>query len=425
MTGIAIVGAQWGDEGKGKVTDYYAEKCDLIVRSAGGPNAGHTIYDKNGNKFVFHIMPSGALYGDKKNLVGNGLVVDPVVLCEEIKSIEEKGYKTDLVIDECAHIIMPWHKLLDGAEEASRSRKIGTTKRGIGPTYMTKAERTTAIRFMDFADEARLSRKLDELIPVFKKKLNSAGMEDPLEKERIIAEFRPLIKKLAPYKGNVSLELNRALDEGRTVLFEGAQGTLLDLDHGTFPFVTSSNSTIGGCLTGTGVGPARIDKIIGVAKAYVTRVGEGPFPTELKDDLGKKIQEKGQEFGATTGRPRRCGWPDMVLLKYTARVNGITGWAITKLDILDGLDPVKVCTAYEIDGKKTDVFPRDITLLERAKPTFTELKGWGNPDWTCVRKMGDMPRQAQDFLRFIEKQSGVPVALVSFGPRREQTIEVV
>ena len=426
LTGIVIVGANFGDEGKGKITDLYAENADLIVRYAGGPNAGHTIFDSTGNKFIFHNMPSGALYSDKKILIGNGNVIDPEVLCEEIDMVLKNGYEVkNLVIDECAHIIMPWHRILDGGDE---SKKIGTTKRGIGPAYMTKAERLTAIRFIDFVNEERLSKKLDYVLPIFKKRMEIIGVfnEDSIEewKKKLLEKYLPISKRLAKYIGNVSLEINNALDSGKTVLFEGAQGTLLDVDHGTYPFVTSSNASIGGCLTGTGVGPTRINKILGVAKAYITRVGEGPFPTEMKDEIGERIQSVGKEFGATTGRPRRCGWQDVVLLKYSARINSINSWIITKLDILDNINPLKVCIKYKINGNETDVFPRDAQILERVRPVYLEIDGWESQEWNKIKAFKDIPKEAQIYLRLVEKETKTPIELVSVGPNKNQIIKV-
>lgn len=426
MTGIVIVGANWGDEGKGKITDLYAENADLIVRYAGGPNAGHTIFDSKGNKFIFHNLPSGVLYPDKINLIGNGNVIDPEVLCEEIDTILKNGYViNNLVIDECAHMIMPWHRMLDGGGD--ESKKIGTTKRGIGPTYMTKAERLTAIRFIDFVDQERLLRKLDYVLPIFKKRMEIIGItSESVEewKKQLLKKYLPISKRLAKYIGNVSLEVNTALDNGKTILFEGAQGTLLDVDHGTYPFVTSSNASVGGCLTGTGIGPSRINKILGVAKAYITRVGEGPFPTEMKDKTGEYIQKVGKEFGATTGRPRRCGWQDTVLLRYSARINSINSWIITKLDVLDGINPIKVCTKYKLDGKETVIFPRDGELLGKVTPVYTEVDGWESPDWNSIKSFKDMPIEAQNFLRLIEKETKTPIELVSVGPNKNQVIKV-
>ena len=427
LTGIVIVGCNWGDEGKGKITDLYAEDADLIVRYAGGPNAGHTIFDSNGNKLVFHNMPSGALYPDKKNLIGNGNVIDPEILCEEIDMVLKNGHEIkNLVIDECAHIIMPWHIILDGGGD--ESKKIGTTKRGIGPAYMTKAERLTAIRFIDFVNEERLSKKLDYVLPIFKKRMEIIGITDGKSieewKKEILEKYLPISKKLAKYIGNVSLEVNNALDAGKTVLFEGAQGTLLDVDHGTYPFVTSSNASIGGCLTGTGIGPTRINKILGVAKAYITRVGEGPFPTEMKDETGAKIQSIGKEFGATTGRPRRCGWQDIVLLKYSARINSISSWVITKLDVLDNITPIKVCIKYKMNGKETDIFPRDAEVLGNVVPVYIEIDGWESPDWSIVKTFKDIPKEAQIYLRLVEKETKTPIELVSVGPNKNQIIRV-
>jgi len=422
-----LVGTQWGDEGKGKITDILAEKKDVIVRSTGGANAGHTIYDKEGRKFIFHIMPSGALYPNKKLYIGNGVVLDPIVLCDTINEIESAGYSVeDLKIDECTHVILPWHKMLDGANENVRKRKIGTTKRGIGPAYMTKAERSTAIRFHDFIDIEKFSKRLDEILPILHKRLESVnspvGKTIEEWKQEILDQHIPLIEKLKMHVGNVSLEVNKLIDEGKDVLFEGAQGNLLDVDHGTYPFVTSSNASVAGNLTGSGVSPIKIKDVIGIAKAYVTRVGEGPFPTELNDEIGKKIQEVGAEVGATTGRPRRCGWPDFVILKYAARINGLTRFALTKLDVLDEINPLKICINYEIDGQETDVFPRNLEELEKARPKYIEIPGWGKQDWKQIKTYEQIPENAKKFIEFIEKETNVPIKIISVGPKREQTI---
>jgi len=427
MPGIVLVGCHFGDEGKGKITDLYAEDVDLIVRYAGGPNAGHTIFDSKGNKFIFHNLPSGVLYPDKINLIGNGNVIDPEVLCEEIDMILKSGYViNNLVIDECAHMIMPWHRMLDGGGD--ESKKIGTTKRGIGPAYMTKAERLTAIRFIDFVSEERLSKKLDYVLPIFKKRLEIIGISngESIEewKKQLLEKYLPISKRLAKYLGNVSLEVNNALDNDKTILFEGAQGTLLDVDHGTYPFVTSSNASIGGCLTGTGIGPSRINKILGVAKAYITRVGEGPFPTEMKDEIEERIQKVGKEFGATTGRPRRCGWQDTVLLRYSARINSLNSWIITKLDILDDITPLKICIKYEIKGKDTVIFPRDAEILKDAKPVYVEVDGWEPQDWSKIKTFKDMPTEAKNFMNIIERETKTPIELVSVGPNKNQVIKV-
>ena len=422
MTGVVVLGCQWGDEGKGKMTDFFAKDADCIVRCAGGANAGHTIYGQDGKKYVFHIMPSGALHSEKKVLVGNGVVMDPIVLCETMKTLETDGYSfNNLIIDECVHVIFSWHKMLDGAKDSQRKKAIGTTKRGIGPAYMTKAERSTAIRFFEFIDKQKFEQKLGEILPIMNKKLEAVGQEQ-LTKEQILQEYWPLAEKLSKYVGNVSVELTKALNENKKVLFEGAQGLLLDVDHGTYPFVTSSNPSIGGCFTGTGIPPNKVKQVIGVAKAYVTRVGEGPFVTELFDDNGKHLQVKGKEFGATTGRPRRCGWQDLVSLKYAARINGLTGWAITKLDILDGLENLKLCTHYEINGEKTDIFPRDMEKYARAKPVYKDFKGWGEIDWPQIKTFEDLPEEIKIYLRFIEQETGVPIATISVGPARNETM---
>ena len=429
-----VLGMQWGDEGKGKITDYCAGKADVIARCAGGDNAGHTIYDSKGTKYVFHVIPSGALYENKDLVIGNGVVLNPKTLSETLDKLAENNYNPTLCIDPRTHIIMPWHIYLDGAEEKSRrDESIGTTKKGIGPTYMTKAERKTAIRFEDFTDEKIFREKVEKLSHIFSARLQLAGVltcAQTLEKE-VLKEYVPLIKKLSAYSSgnaypqkNVSYFLDEAIKDGLNILVEGAQGALLDIDHGTFDYVTSYNPTIGGALTGLGIAPQSINKTIGVMKAYTTRVGNGPFPTRMESDLEKIVGKKGNEFGATTGRPRNCGWLDLVALKHAAMINGTTGLAITKLDILDDIDPIKICTSYELDNEVIDQFPAGARELEQVEPIFAELDGWEEQDWSNIKRMEDLPRNAQVYLNNITAELNVPLDILSVGPNREETIVI-
>ena len=440
MTVTAIIGAQWGDEGKGKVVDYYSKGMDKIVRSAGGPNAGHTVYTPDSKKIILHQVPSGALYSDKTNLIGNGVVLDPIILVnKELSALEGCGYNPNLIIDGNTHVILEYHRVLDAAIEKEKSKngkKVGTTGKGIGPAYAAKALRL-AVRFEDLVDEQRLERRLNEILPFYIKFIGAldslpeqykpgptATLEDcvALWTRDILTQLSTVIPKIDRYIGNVPQILREAINNGENILIEGAQGTLLDTDHGTYPMVTSSNSTIGGCITGTGIPPSSIDEVIGVAKAYVTRVGEGPFPTELKGEIGEKLQTIGGEFGSTTGRPRRCGWQDLVALKYATDINGITGFAITKLDILDSIEEINVCVAYRIDGEKVFDFPRDTELLAKAEPVLEAFGGWGKQDWKNIKNKEGIPQKAQDYLDFIAQTTEVPIKLVSVGSSREETI---
>lgn len=425
MANVIIVGAQWGDEGKGKVVDIYTEYANDVVRYQGGNNAGHTLVVGN-EKTVLHLIPSGILHEGKRCIIGNGVVLDPKVFLEEIDRLKKKGYlKNDsqLVVDANVHIIMPYHKAIDIARESkSGARKIGTTGRGIGPTYEDKIGRR-GIRFIDLLHPEIFARKVKELLPEKNLILEKLLGGQPLDEEAIINEYTAYGQMLGKYLGNASKLLNQSITEGKNILFEGAQGSLLDVDHGTYPYVTSSSTIAGGACTGTGVGPRFIDAVIGISKAYVTRVGEGPFPTELNDEMGEKLRQVGQEFGATTGRPRRTGWFDAVALREAVRINGMTGLAITKLDVLNGLETIKICTAYSYRGELLEDFPQDLEVLKECKPVYEKIEGW-NTSLAEATSSETLPKKAQDYLKKLEEVTGCPVVLVSVGPRRDQTLQV-
>jgi len=419
MPNIVIVGGQWGDEGKGKVIDIYARNSDIIVRYQGGNNAGHTVViDKD--SFILHLIPSGILHKGKICVIGNGVVVDPKALLEEIDVLESKGISigSRLLVSKDAHIIFPYHKKLDELREAKK-KKIGTTKKGIGPCYADKVARL-GIRFVDLLDKdvfkEKLRANLDEKNAILSKIYNVEGFSfDALYKE-----YASYAKKIKRYISDTAVILNEAVKKRKRILFEGAQGTLLDVDHGTYPFVTSSNSTAGGASTGTGVGPTKIDKVIGVVKAYTTRVGEGPFPTEFKKDLMDKIREKGREFGATTGRPRRCGWFDSVVVGHSIMVNGIDEIVVTKLDVLDCLDRIKICTAYRFEGRLYKDFPSSSKVLSSCEPVYEELPGW-KTDTTGITSYSGLPRNAKNYLKKIQKILNTRIVLISVGSDRKQT----
>ena len=422
MSNIAIVGTQWGDEGKGKLVDLLAEHADAVVRFQGGNNAGHTMV-VDGEQFISHLVPSGIIQG-KICFIGNGMVVDPQVLIEELDYLESKGVKAGpdrLKISEKAHLIMPYHKSIDhGRERMKGEKKIGTTGRGIGPAYEDKATRR-GIRFIDLLEPEVLKEKvitiLDEKNFYLKNYLNG----EPLDGEAIIAEFTKYAERLAPHVTNISVELDQIVKSGQRILFEGAQGTHLDIDHGTYPFVTSSSTVSGNACCGAGIGPKHINGVLGIVKAYTTRVGAGPFPAELFDDIGDQIQSKGAEFGATTGRRRRCGWLDVVLLRNAARLNGLTGLAITKLDVLGGLKTLNICTGYDHQGTRRDDFPASLKVLGECKPIYETLPGW-DEDISGVRKFEDLPENARNYLKRVEELTETPIQIVSVGAGREATI---
>ena len=422
MANVVIIGTQWGDEGKGKVVDLLAENADMVVRFQGGNNAGHTMVVA-GEQFISHLVPSGILQ-KKTCVIGNGVVVDPAVLLEEIDALSSRGVDVGpdmLKISEKAHLIMPYHRAVDHAREKFKGdKKIGTTGRGIGPAYEDKATRR-GIRFVDLLDPEVFTEKVDTILDeknFYLKNYLSAGV---LEYWEIIDQYTAFADRLAPYVTNVSVVINDAIDNKQQVMFEGAQGTHLDIDHGTYPFVTSSNTLAGNACCGSGVGPKQIDDVIGIVKAYTTRVGKGPFPSELFDDIGDQIQEKGAEFGATTGRRRRCGWLDTVILKNAVRLNGLTGLAITKLDVLDGLDSIKICTGYEYHAETLADFPASLKVLGNCKPVYETLPGW-TETISDIRKLENLPANVRSYLNRIEELTQTPIYIVSVGPDRDQTI---
>ncbi|KOP26996.1 adenylosuccinate synthetase [Hapalosiphon sp. MRB220] len=423
MANVIVIGAQWGDEGKGKITDLLSRSADVVVRYQGGVNAGHTIVVK-GQTFKLHLIPSGILYPDTECIIGSGTVIDPQVLIAELDQIEELGISTsNLLIAETAHVTMPYHRLIDQASEERRgNHKIGTTGRGIGPTYADKSERT-GIRMLDLMDSQGLRDQLEWTINYKNVILEKLYNLPPLEPQKVIDEYLGYAERLRPYVVDASLKIYDAIQRRRNILFEGAQGTLLDLDHGTYPYVTSSNPVAGGACVGTGVGPTMIDRVIGVAKAYTTRVGEGPFPTELDGELGELLCSRGAEFGTTTGRKRRCGWFDAVIGRYAVRINGLDCLAITKLDVLDELEEIKVCVAYEIDGERCEHFPTSARKFTQCRPVYKTLPGWQQSTSNC-RSLDDLPRQALDYLKFLAELMEVPIAIVSLGASRDQTIIV-
>ncbi len=425
MPCAVIVGAQWGDCGKGKVVDYYSKDADMVVRYQGGCNAGHTVV-VDGKKFKFHLIPSGVIQ-EKRLVIGNGVVLDLEVLYREIDDLRSKNISPNLLISERAHITLPVHKMLDGLQETSRGKSIGTTKRGIGPTYTDKISRS-GLRMVDLLDSGTLDEKIEMIVEKKQKLLRYVYKSDVvLSKKEILDYCLKFRDGLKNYIGDASLEIHNAIKGGKKIILEGAQGTLLDIDHGTYPFVTSSNPTIGGALTGSGIGPKNLNIIIGVMKAYVTRVGGGPFPTELTGQIGNKIREKGAEFGTTTGRPRRCGWLDGVALRFATRVNGFDGLTVMKLDVLGGLEKVKICTAYEYDGKTIKEFPADLKVLEKCVPVYETLDGWhdfSEQEWRDIANKGydALPNEMKDYLKKIEEIAEIPIYFVSIGPGRESTI---
>ena len=422
MANVVIVGTQWGDEGKGKVVDLLAETADLVVGFQGGNNAGHTMVVE-GEQFISHLIPSGILQ-KKTCVIGNGVVVDPAVLLGEIDALISRGVDVNpalLKIDERAHLIMPYHQAVDHAREKFKGdKKIGTTGRGIGPAYEDKATRR-GIRFVDLLDPEVFAEKVTTILDEKNFYLKNYLSADTLDPQEIIAQYQEYAQRLAPHVTNISVTINAAINDNQQVMFEGAQGTHLDIDHGTYPFVTSSNTVAGNACCGSGVGPKQINDVIGIVKAYTTRVGQGPFPSELFDEVGDKIQEKGAEFGATTGRRRRCGWLDTVILKNAVRLNGLTGLAITKLDVLDGLDSIKICTGYEYNGEKVTEFPASLKVLGKCKPIYETLPGWSE-DISGIRKFDDLPQNVKSYLDRISDLTETPIDIISVGPDRDQTI---
>ena len=423
MSNIVVVGTQWGDEGKGKVVDLLTAKLDLVVRFQGGNNAGHTLV-VDGKQFIFHIIPSGILYENKKCLIGNGLVVDPAVLLEEIENLKKNGILISperLSLSEKAHIIMPYHKAIDLAKEAAKGKaKIGTTGRGIGPCYEDKISRT-GVRAVDLTEPEILEEKIRENLKEKNFLLEKFLGAEPLEAQPILDSYLAMGEKLGPFITDVSVELEQALKAQKGILFEGAQGTHLDIDHGTYPFVTSSNPVAGTACSGAGVGPNQLHHVVGIVKAYTTRVGAGPFVTELEDETGDYIQEKGKEFGATTGRRRRCGWLDLVVVRDSARLNGLDSLAITKLDVLTGLENLKICVGYEIDGERVDHRPASLKKMAACTPLYEEFPGWQD-DISGAREVNQLPEKARAYIKAIEDISEIPASIISVGPGRDETI---
>ena len=425
MSNIVVVGTQWGDEGKGKVVDLLAAKSDLVVRFQGGNNAGHTLV-VDGKQFIFHIIPSGILYEDKKCLIGNGLVVDPEVLLEEIENLKKTGILIGperLSLSEKAHIIMPYHKAIDLAREVAKGKaKLGTTGRGIGPCYEDKVSRS-GVRAVDLTEPEILEEKVRANLKEKNFLLEKFLGAEPLEPQPILDSYLAMGEKLGPFITDVSVELEQALKAQKGILFEGAQGTHLDIDHGTYPYVTSSNPVAGTACSGAGVGPKQLHHVVGIVKAYTTRVGAGPFVTELEDETGDYIQERGKEFGATTGRRRRCGWLDLVVVRDSARLNGLDSLAITKLDVLTGLKGLKICVGYEIDGERVDYRPASLKRMAACTPLYEELPGWQD-NISRAREVGQLPEEARAYIKAIEDISGIPASIISVGPGRDETIIV-
>jgi adenylosuccinate synthase len=423
MPAWIIVGSQWGDEGKGKIVDMLAASADMVVRYQGGANAGHTVVI-HGEKTVLHQIPSGILHPGVQCVLGNGVVIDPRALLDEIHMLEAQGVVVGgrLFISQNAHLIMPYHHMLDQVHDKSLGEnKIGTTGRGIGPAYIDKTART-GIRIVDLLDRELLRQKLLKNIEEKNILLQRIYGEPKLDTEAIISEYLEFDKEIDRYIRDISVLVNKAIDEGKTVLFEGAQGTHLDVDHGTYPYVTSSNPSAAGACIGSGVGPTKIDGVIGVAKAYTTRVGSGPFPTEFDEELGEQVRQLGGEFGATTGRPRRCGWFDAVVANHSVRINGLTGWAITKLDVLDTLEEIKICVGYKVASDKIKRnMPSELSVLNSAEPVYDTMPGWLEPTSGC-RKWEELPQKARDYLERIAQITRTPIAIVSVGSGREETI---
>ena len=424
MSNLVIIGTQWGDEGKGKIVDLLAADADIVARFQGGNNAGHTMV-VDGQQFISHLIPSGILQG-KLCVIGNGLVVDPGVLLEEIDYLAGKGVNTGpdkLKISDRAHVIMPYHKAVDNARERMKGdQKIGTTGRGIGPCYEDKATRR-GIRFVELMDSALFEERVRTIMDEKNFYLEHYLKAETVDPDAVIAEYRAFADRLRPYVGNVSVTLDRAIKDGQQVLFEGAQGTHLDIDHGTYPYVTSSNTVAANASSGAGIGARHLNGVTGIVKAYTTRVGAGPFPTELFDEIGDRIQSKGAEFGATTGRRRRCGWLDTVIVRNAVRLNGLTGLAITKLDVLGELDEIKICDAYEYRGETLTEFPTDLRVLAECRPIYETLPGW-KADISHIRSEEDLPEAARRYLERIEILTEAPVDIISVGPGREQTIVI-
>ena len=420
MTSVVVVGTQWGDEGKGKITDFLSANAEVIARYQGGDNAGHTIVI-DGKKFKLHLIPSGIFFPEKISVIGNGVVVNPKSLVKELAYLHEEGVSTDsLRISDRAHVILPYHIELDRLQEESKGdNKIGTTIKGIGPAYMDKAARV-GIRIADLLDREVFAERLRINLEEKNRQFTKLYDAEALSFDDIFEEYYEYGQQIKQYVTDTSVILNDALDNGKRVLFEGAQGVMLDIDQGTYPFVTSSNPVAGGVTIGSGVGPSKIDKVVGVCKAYTSRVGDGPFPTELFDEVGDRIREVGHEYGTTTGRPRRVGWFDSVVMRHSRRVSGITNLSLNSIDVLSGLDTVKICVAYDLDGERIDHYPASLEQLKRCKPIYEELPGWSE-DITGVRHLDELPENARNYVRRVGELVGVRISTFSVGPDRDQT----
>ena len=421
-TSAVILGAQWGDEGKGKIVDVLSEKFDVVARYAGGHNAGHTVIIE-GRKFVLQLIPCGVLRPGCKGVIGNGVVLDPAAFLGEVKKLKEAGLPIDgqLFVSNRAQVILPYHRMIELAAETAPGRQtIGTTRRGIGPAYEDKIHRN-GLRVVDLLNSSLLRTHINNACHEKNTIAHALFGTEPLDPKQMYEEYARLAEQIAPFVTDTAVMLNKAIDAGQNVMFEGAQGALLDIDHGTYPFVTSSSSTAGGAVTGTGVGPTRIGTVVAVTKAYVTRVGEGPFPTEVGGYSGDLLRARGQEFGAVTGRPRRCGWLDLPLLRYSNMINATEWLVVTKLDVLDECPEIPVCTGYKIDGELTDVIPADVRGFKSIEPVYTTLQGW-KTDTLGITDFDDLPKEAQVYMQFIERESGARVGMISTGPDRAQTI---
>ncbi|MBV4432524.1 adenylosuccinate synthase [Clostridium tyrobutyricum] len=424
MSAFIVLGAQWGDEGKGKMTDYLAKESDVVVRFQGGNNAGHTV-EVDDKQYKLHLIPSGILYKNKLNVIGNGVVLDPKALFEEINYLKENGVNVtadNLIISDRAHLIMPYHKVLDGIKEKSRGKNdIGTTGKGIGPCYTDKMERS-GIRVCDLMHKEVFYNNLKNNLEIKNEIISKVYGGEKLNFDSIYKEYTVYAEKLAPFVKDISVQVYDCIKSDKNVLFEGAQGTLLDIDYGTYPFVTSSSTIAGGVCIGAGIGPTMINGAVGIAKAYTTRVGKGPFPTELNDETGNWIREQGHEYGVTTGRARRCGWIDLVILKTSSRISGLTSFAVTKIDTLGGLDKIKACVGYKLDGKVIDYVPASLEDLAKCEPVYEEFDGW-DENIKDARDYNSFPENAKKYIRKIEEFTGTKVSIVSVGPERDQTIK--
>jgi adenylosuccinate synthase len=419
-----VVGAQWGDEGKGKIVDVLSERFSVVARYAGGHNAGHTVII-GGQKFVLQLIPCGVLRRDCRAVIGNGVVLDPMAFLKEVGRLRDLGVDIDrqLFVSNRAQVILPYHRMIElAAETAPGRKKIGTTSRGIGPAYEDKMARN-GLRVVDLLNRSLLKTHIENACREKNAIAHALFGTEPLDPAQMYEEYAEAAEKVRPFVTDSAALLNKALRDGESVMFEGAQGTMLDIDHGTYPFVTSSSATAGGAVTGTGVGPTAIGTVIGVTKAYVTRVGEGPFPTEIHDASGETLRARGQEYGAVTGRPRRCGWLDLPLLRYSNQINGTEWLVVTKLDVLDELDEIPVCIGYKIDGQSIETMPADVSGIESIQPEYTSLKGWKSST-EGIRRFEDLPAEAQKYLRFLESESGARIGMVSTGPDRDQTMEL-